>query len=172
MNLLYFLLSRKYLPPLLLMKNNSPMAASQNSSFLANSNFLPRSQTSPRSWKTHSQKYGKPPPSGNSLPKLPLRHISSSNPWKKIPNRLLPNQPHLHYPTAASLHHPAAGRKKVSSNSQTPSPHSSADFFLSPQITAKMIVFWFPLTRVDPRSAFKSTTLIPWWPIRDWHVDA
>ena len=26
------------------------------------------------------------------------------------------------------------------------------------------------MTRVDPRLAFKSTTLIPWWPIREWHV--
>ena len=28
----------------------------------------------------------------------------------------------------------------------------------------------FMMTRVDPGLAFKSTTLIPWWPIREWHV--
>ena len=151
MNLLYFLLSGKYLPPLLLMKNNSPMAASQNSSSLANSNFLPRSQTLPRSWKTHSQKYGKPPPSGNFLPKLLLRHISSSNPWKKIPNRLLPDQPHLHYPVAASLHHPAAGRKK--GILQQPDPLSSlfSCLFSFPSNNSQNDCFLIPLDTCRPQ---------------------
>ena len=85
--------------------------------------------------------------------------------------KISPNGSLDHLPVAASLHHPAAGRKKVSSNDQTTSPPWCSCLFL-PQITAKMIVYWFPLTRADPRLAFKSTTLIPWWPIRDWHVGA
>ena len=71
----------------------------------------------------------------------------------------------LHYPTQKASPLTEKNPLKISLNRQK--KHPSPTLLSTAKYASDS-----PFPGVDPWLALKSTTLIPWWPIRDWHVDA